>query len=483
MKHASNLLSRKTKLMYGAGDAGINLADTMVGLLFAIFLTDVVGLRPGLAALSVFIGRSSDYINDPIIGYLSDRTRTRWGRRRPFILFGAVPFAAIYMLLWWVPPLQSQISLAIYYGAVFILYDTAATVLYMPYFALTPELSSDYDERTSLTSYRMAFSIIGAMIAFIVPLAIIGPMTAGNASRVFSVGVCVALISILPMYLVFFGTREKTEYLTAPKTGLKESLGAAFRNKPFLYAIGIFLATWTALDIVQATLLYFLKHRMGVRDQEDVVFGLLFIAALLSLPFWDWAAKHWDKKRAYIGGMGFLTIVLICFGLLPPQWGFVSILIAGFLAGIGLGAVQVLPWAMIPDVIEWDELKTGTRHEGMFYSLVTLFRKIASSLSLPLLLLILEWTGYSPGAIQQPRSAVIGIQLLMGPIPAAFLVLGIVCAFFYPLGREAYADIRWKIDMRAGAETKTGGRSNAGDSKMVDRIDQADGNREEDDAP
>lgn len=136
-------LSLRTKLTYGVGDAGINLADTMVGLLFAIFLTDVVGLRPGLAALAVFIGRTSDYINDPLIGYLSDRTRTRWGRRRPFLLIGALPFAIAYALLWWHPPIESQIELAIYYGIAFILYDTTATILYMPYFALTPELTSD----------------------------------------------------------------------------------------------------------------------------------------------------------------------------------------------------------------------------------------------------------------------------------------------------------------------------------------------------
>src|SRR5512137_197088 len=107
-------LSRRAKVMYGVGDAGINLADTVVGLLFAIFLTDVVGLRPALAAAALFIGRSVDYLNDPIIGYLSDRTRTRWGRRRPFILFGMLPFALAYMLLWWIPPFTTQTGLAIY---------------------------------------------------------------------------------------------------------------------------------------------------------------------------------------------------------------------------------------------------------------------------------------------------------------------------------------------------------------------------------
>ena len=173
----------------------------------------------------MFLGRTFDYINDPIIGYLSDRTRSRWGRRRPFILFGMLPFALAYMLLWWIPPFTTQVGLAIYYGVAFVLYDTFATVLYMPYFALTPELTSDYDERTSLTTYRMVFSTLGAMVAFIVPLAIIGTMNPQSAGRVQAVGTGVAVISILPMIAVFLGTRERSEYQDQKQAGLKNNCG------------------------------------------------------------------------------------------------------------------------------------------------------------------------------------------------------------------------------------------------------------------
>jgi GPH family glycoside/pentoside/hexuronide:cation symporter len=445
-------LSRRAKLMYGVGDAGINLADTMVGLLFAIFLTDVVGLRPGLAAIAVFLGRTSDYVNDPIIGHLSDRTRTRWGRRRPFLLLGALPFALAYTLLWWKPPIDSQVWLAIYYGLAFVLYDTTATVLYMPYFALTPELTADYDERTTLTTYRMAFSIVGAMIAFVGPLALIGTMEPANAGRVMLVGAGVAVLSIVPMILVFLGTRERAEFQEQAQPGLKESLLAAVKNQPFRYAVGIFLLTWAALDVVQSTLLYFLKHRMGLEEQGDLIFGLLFVAALVSLPFWEWASRRWDKQRAYVGGMAFLAVVMIGMGLLRPAWGLPAVLLLGSLAGVGLGAVQVLPWSMIPDAVEWDELQTGQRHEGMFYSLVTLFRKVAASLSLPLVLLVLEWTGYNAEAAAQPASAVRGIQALIGPVPAVLLAAGIAFALLYPLGRDRHAQVRAELAERRAAQ-------------------------------
>ncbi len=445
-------LSVRSKLMYGVGDAGINMADTMVGLLFAIFLTDVVGLRPTLAALAVFIGRTSDYINDPIIGYISDRTRTRWGRRRPFLIWGALPFVLAYTLLWWHPPFEDQVALAIYYGLAFVLYDTAASVLYMPYFALTPELTTDYDERTSLTTYRMAFSILGSMLAFVIPLAIIDTMTPGNADRVLAVGAGLALISIFPLLIVFIGTRERTEYQQQPQPKLKASIAAAFKNRPFLFALGIFMLTYAALDIVQSTLLYFLKHHMHLESEGDLVFGLLFIAALISLPFWNWAAQRWDKQKAYIGGMIFLALMVIGLGVISPEWGLPAVLVLGAAAGIGLGAIQVLTWAMIPDTIEWDELQTGQRHEGMYYSLVTLGRKIAASLALPLVLFILDWSGYSAAAATQSASAITGIRLLIGPIPAVFLGAGIAFALLYPLNRKRHAQVRAQLSERQAAD-------------------------------
>ena len=444
-------LSKRTKLMYGVGDGGINLADTVVGLLFAIFLTDVVGLRPGLAAIVIFIGRTSDYINDPIIGYLSDRTRSRWGRRRPFILFGMVPFALVYMLMWWIPPVASQISLAIYYATAFVLYDTMATVLYMPYFSLTPELTSDYDERTSLTTYRMVFSTLGAMIAFVVPLAIIGTMNPESSGRIMAVGAGVAVLSILPMVAVFLGTREKAEYQEQKQAGIKESIQAAVKNKPFLYATGIFLFGWIAIDITQATLLYFLKYRMNLEQNYDLVFGLLFVAALVSLPFWNWFAGRWDKQKAIIFGMLFLSISVIGMGFMRPEWGLPLVLVFSCLVGFGLGAIQVLTWALIPDTVEWDELQTGQRHEGMFYSLVQTLRKIGSSLALPLVLLMLEWTGYVANAPIQPHNTILGIQALIGPIPAVFLVVGIILANRFPLSRKGFEKVRAELaERRAG---------------------------------
>ncbi len=146
------------------------------------------GIKPAYAALAIFIGRTWDYINDPLIGFFTDRVRSRWGRRRPFLLFGFIPFGLMFAMMWYRPPTDSQFMLCAYYAVAYFLFDTSYTFVTMPYVALTPELTQDYDERTSLTTFRMAFSIIGSLVAFIVPLAIIGTMRPENAGRVFNDG-------------------------------------------------------------------------------------------------------------------------------------------------------------------------------------------------------------------------------------------------------------------------------------------------------
>ena len=448
VKPDTERLSAWAKLAYGAGDFGFAFTDTALAVLFAIFLTDVVGLRPAAAAVAIWIGKSWDYINDPIIGYLADRTRTRWGRRRPYLLFGFVPFGAAFALLWWRPPFESQFALAAYYAAALLVYDSLLTVVSMPFLALTPELTQDYDERTSLTGYRMAFSLLGGLVAFVVPLAMVGTMRPENAGRVFRMGWIFGIACALPLLVTFFGTREREEYAQQPQPGLKESLRAVRNNRPFLFASGIFLFTWTAIDVIQAMLLYFLKYRMQLERQSDAVAGTIFVTALLVLPFWVWIAGKTDKRTSYVYGMIFLSAVMIVLACVDPSAGFLVVLGIAALAGTGVSAVHVLTWSMIPDAVEVDELESGARHEGMFYALVTLFKKVASSIAIPLTLLVLDWSGFSSNAPTQSERALWAIRILTGPVPALFLLAGILFALYYPLTRASHAAARATIAAR-----------------------------------
>jgi len=447
-------LPRLTKFFYGISDFGFACTDTIMQVLFAIFMTDVVGLKPAYAAAAIFIGRSWDYINDPLIGFFSDRIRSRWGRRRPFLLFGFIPFGLMFAMMWFRPPTENQFLLAVYYALAYFFFDSSYTFVTMPYSALTPELTQDYDERTSLTSYRMAFSIIGSLVAFVVPLLIIDTMRPENSGRVFNMGIIFGAASALPLLLTFFGTRERPEYYAQSQPSLRESMRAVWRNRPFLFAAGIFLFTWTAADIIQAFLLFFLKYRMNMEAQSDLILGTIFITALLVLPLWNWISRKTDKRLAYISGMVFLSVIMIALIFIDPSVGLPVVLIMAILAGIGVSAIHVLTWAIIPDAVEVDELTSGHRHEGIFYSLVSLFKKIASSFAIPLTLLVLDWSGYVSNAPAQKDSAVLAIRILTGPVPSLFLVGGIAFAFFYPLSRVGHARARTEIAERRARKSK-----------------------------
>ena len=440
--------------MYGSGDLGFSLTSTIIGVYFLFFLTDVVGINVKIAGLAIFIGRTWDYINDPLFGYISDRTRTRWGRRRPFLLFGAIPFAIFFTLMWWKPPFQSDFALVAYYTVIYMLYDASATMIYMPYFALTPELTSDYDERTSLTSVRALFSLFGSLLAFTIPLLIVSNFSPENANSVLIMGLVFGFASAIPLWLVFFGSRERPEFMNQKQPGLRESIRASMGNRPFLFSAAIYLFTWVSIDILQASILYFIIHVVNQENNNELIMASIFVIAMFALPLWTWVSRRLNKRIAYIIGVAFLATSLLVLVTLTPSTPLSYILILCILAGIGVSAAHVMPWSIIPDAIEYDELKTGERHEGMFYSLISLSQKIASSFAIFMVSQVLGATGYIQNSTQQPASAVLGIRIVIGPIPAFMLCIGILFAILYPLGRERYTQIAQELEERRAGASK-----------------------------
>jgi GPH family glycoside/pentoside/hexuronide:cation symporter len=243
-----------------------------------------------------------------------------------------------------------------------------------------------------------------------------------------------------------------------PKLG--QSLKAAFKNRPFVFAAGIYLLTWMTIVVLETNLLIYIKYVIGRESQSSLIMASIFVTAIFALPIWNWAAKHWNKRLAYIIGVSFWAVVMILLILVGPQTPFWIIMVLCVMAGIGVSAAQVLPWSIIPDAIEWDEWKTFERHEGMFYSLITLLGKIGNSLAAPFSLLILQWTGYQSGAAVQTERALLGIRLVIGPVPAILLIGGIVFAIFYPLSREQHHEIVEELHKRREARKQVAEEGN-----------------------
>ena len=445
-------LPLKTNILYGMGDFGFSMNNSIITAFFAVFMVTVVGMPPGLVALILFVGRSWDFVNDLLVGYISDRTRTRWGRRRPFLLFGAIPFGLSFMLLWMSPNFD-QTSLVIYYSAAYLIYEALATFVYMPYFALTPEITEDYDERTKLISFRMMFNIIGSLTAYILPLLIVGnDWNLATSRSVLVMSMVAGVIAAIPIFGVFLGTKEKKEFQTETLPKFWPSLRAAFKNKPFVFSGLMYLVTWMAIVVLESNLQFFILHIIQRPSQNIIIMVSIFVTAIFALPIWNWVSKNWNKRLAYSIGVGFWAFVMMVLIMMTPQTPFWLILILCVMAGIGVSAGQVLPWAIIPDAIEWEEWHTGERNEGMFYSLVTLMGKIGMAVAQPLSLLVLQLLNFQAGrGAVQPASALLGIRLVVGPIPAVLLVTGILIALFYPLGRAQHTQIVEDLRIRREA--------------------------------
>jgi GPH family glycoside/pentoside/hexuronide:cation symporter len=468
MNASKNRLSLWVKLLYGSGDWGISSISMMRSIFYAIYLTDVVGLEPRLASFGALVGIVWDAVNDPIIGILSDRLHTRWGRRRPFLLWFAIPFGLSFVILWSAPNWENQTALLIYVTLSFMLADTLQTLVGVPFLSLTPELTPDYDERTTLTSFRSFFQLVGALTVVVAAPALVDIVLASGGSQqqgFMLVGAIFGGLGAIPLLLIGLFVRETSTPQQTESMPFRETLQAAWQNVPFRYAVGIHMLNWSAVDMIVVAFPYFLLYWVAKGNMlasihifgfdlayESAFFGILMSVCILFIPFWLWLARRRNKREAYMLGMSFWVTVQLMIVTIQP--GDITYLLAiAALAGIGVSAAYTLPESMFADVIEWDELRTRRRQEGIFYGIRTLIRKLTGALVIFITLQLLGWAGYvSPpnGALQftQTDSALHMIRLLVSPFGAAILCGTILLAWLFPLSREKYVRIQKLLEQR-----------------------------------
>jgi GPH family glycoside/pentoside/hexuronide:cation symporter len=456
---ATDRLSTKTKLAYGAGDLGAAIVTAINGFFLLNFLINVAGLRPGMAGNIFLVVKIWDAVNDPIIGWLTDRTVSKMGRRRPWLLIAAIPFAMFFFMQWVVPPF-SDAGKFWYYLIVAIFLDFAFTAVNVPYAALTAELTQDYDERTRLSSVRLSFSIVGGVLAAFFHGIIVSAFPQDEKLG-YAVSAAVWAFAIaIPCFITFFGTREPEFAINAkPKKegpGFFEGLRIAFNNKAFLLVTLIYMLSWLTIQFAQNNLQIFTKDWIRL---DMKVFSFLLLAIQFSSFIWIliWAkvSQRVGKQNVYYFGAVFFVLALMgLFFLQPGQTALTFILAAT--AGIGISVGYLVPWSMVPDVIELDELETGQRREGIFYGFFVFLQKLGLALGLFISGWVLELSGYInatpdvPNPVQ-PDSALLAIRVLIGPVAAAILLLSFLAVRAYPITREKHAAIRAELAKRKAA--------------------------------
>jgi glycoside/pentoside/hexuronide:cation symporter, GPH family len=471
-------LNLKTKIAYGAGDLGAAITSNLLSVFLLFFFTNVAGLDAGLAGSILLISKVWDAVNDPIVGVLSDRTKSRLGRRLPWMLYGAIPFGFFFMLQWLVPTTDKW-GLFWYYIIIAILFNSFYTAVNLPYTALTAELTQDYNERTILSSFRFTFSIGGSILSLILAQIIFavfksnanasGSCDANSLQYLVLGGIC-AVISVLSLYLCVWGVRDRVLVVenarlqhhmsdVVEELDFWQQLRIVFRNRPFLYVIGIYFFSWLAVQVTASIIPYFVVNYMKLAEADFILVTIAVQGTALAMLFvWSAISKRFGKKAVYFMGMGVWIVAQAgLFFLKPGQVGLMYVL--AVMAGFGVSTAYLIPWSMVPDVIELDELETGQRREGIFYAFMVLLQKVGLAAGLFLLGIVLSWSGFKEKipcqpTPSQPESALLAIQIAIGPLPTIALVCGLILAYFYPITREYHAEIVYRLNQRRNHENQ-----------------------------
>jgi glycoside/pentoside/hexuronide:cation symporter, GPH family len=464
----SDKLDLPTKLAYGAGDLGPAMTGNIAIFFLLVFFTNVAGIPAGLAGSILMVSKIWDAVNDPFVGVLTDRTKSRrWGRRLPWLLYGAIPFGVFFFLQWIVPRFSNDPSANVwplfwYYVVIGLISQVFFTVVNLPYTAMTPELTQDYDERTSLNSFRFAFSIGGSIVSLIFAQIVFSRISDRQQQYIVLAGIC-TVIAIASLYWCVYGTRKRVLAFEAkrietaeetPSIPFFEQLKIVFSNRPFLFVIGIYLFSWLGVQITASIIPYFVVECMRLKE-ADVPTVMIAVqgTALVTLFFWSALSKKVGKKVVYFLGM--ILWIIAGSGLYFLQPGQIVLMyIMAVMAGFGVSTAYLVPWSMIPDVIELDELQTGQRREGIFYGFMVLLQKFGLAFGLFVVGNALQAAGFQatvPGQTTppiQPESALQAIRIAVGPLPTICLILGLFLTYFYPITREMHAEIMLKLQQR-----------------------------------
>ncbi len=435
------------KIGYGGAEGANSLIWTLFAIYFLYFLTDIAKIEPAIAGFIMMIGILWDAVTDPLIGVWSDGLKTRWGRRRPIIIAIAVPYGVASWLLF------SDFGLGpdgkvVYFVFAVIFYMTMFTLLNVPHTALAAEMTQDYNERTSLVSYRtlwsMVFSILGGAMPLVLAEAF-AEMT-GNQQTGWSIMAGVlGVISVPPIILMWRTTRGYELLPTNTEVSYKDLMGTFKNNRPFRYILGIWTFAIVAINIAGAAAIYFLTYRMGFTENDTSLAMLLyFIASILWIPVINKTANRLGKRKAFIIFMGLAACCSAVLTLLIGPEDVTLLYIALVLSAVGNSTTYLLGWSMIPDVVEVDEFKTGQRREGLFFGIIAFVQKCSSAIAVWLVGVTLSVVGYVPDAIQTEQ-AMWGIRLTYAEGTALFILLSMLVCWFSPITPEKHKALNQAI--------------------------------------
>ncbi len=461
---SSDRLPSRVRWGYGAGGYPASIFFLNFVFYALYFFTDLVGIGPAVAGTIISVGALWDAFSDPLIGYLSDKRNPLKGRRRPFLLWAAVPLAVFTFLSFYNPGLSPTASI-IFFVVVVIGSYTFQTMVDIPYTSLAAEMTTNYDERSKLNACRNIFWNIGMFLscAFLMIVDFFANLNGGDMNAGFAWTSLVCAVPIIPCLVITYITtkgHERTDIEIKPeKWSWSHRVLTPLKNKPFRYVTLMFALSIVAQTVNNAVGLLYYLNNLGWSD----VFASTIFVISAAIGFLDtWVAQKivdkFSKRAAWnicMGAWAFSCLALVLFFMSPetaaPPTGYFLIFLFIVCNGLGLNTQYQLALAMVPDCVEVDEYQNGERREGMYYGMTNLVQKAGAAISMFVAGMVLEGIGYDGTAAAQTASTLTGMKVMFGLGTGIFLVLSIVINMANPMTRGAHkALVKGIEDKKAG---------------------------------
>lgn len=460
-------LKLKEKIFYGLGDLSANIMFAAISFYLLYFFVNVGGLKAELASAVFIIAKFWDAVTDYMMGRISDKTKSKWGKRRVYMLFGAVPYGLVFLLLWVAPfDADAQVGKMIYYTLAYMLFNTTWTVVYIPYNAITANMTDNYDERTSLNGIRIALANVGIILgAALFALFADGQESLfyqlfGDARKAYMLSAAIfAAISIVIMLLCAANIHERVDVVEQNDKGFFATLKEFFKLPEFRNILMCYLLSMVGFDIIMAVFMFFINDSLGFAGgaMAMVFVAIPLVCAIASSFVWVKLSEKFNKHKVYTIACIYMAIVLLAAIFVPAKTVWTTVLLCVF-AGFGMSAIQILPYASVPDVVEIDEYVNGTRREGAYYGITQFMYKVANGVSIALVSAVLGAFGYvesmDGSVIQQPEAALSAVRVVLGVLPGLIFIISIIFSHRANISRERFAQIKAELEKRRAEKTQ-----------------------------
>ncbi|MEU4155313.1 glycoside-pentoside-hexuronide (GPH):cation symporter [Actinoplanes sp. NPDC026670] len=427
-----------TKLAYGWGSLGNNIIYGFVATYLALFYTDELGIAAASASLLFLIVRVVDALFDPVMGMLVDRTSSRWGRFRPYLLFTPPVLGLLTVLAFSVPKLDGSATLALAYVS-YLLWGLSFSAMDVPYWSMSAALTVDASERTSLVMVPRTLASIGFIGVNIVTLPLVAALSWQAVSVVY------AITAIILTWITFARVREREDYVPSPRYGAREMLALFARNGPLLLLLLAMLLTEIAFTIRSIIPAYYLRYNFDAEALVPAFIGVFAITTVTGSLLSPAVAKLWGKRRAALAGLAVTTVTSIGSWLtgyesLTPMLVWIAI------TGLGYGVTNITLLSMLADTVEYGQWRTGRRTEGLVFSSNIFKTKVASALGASLGLALLGVFGYVANT-DQTRATLDGLHATMTIVPGVIGVLAAIPLIWYRLDESRHAELVRELEL------------------------------------